>query len=481
MTEFTKTKIIATIGPNSRNEEKIRELIEAGARIFRINSSHETMEIHKQGIELIRQISGEMGEYIAIILDLQGPKIRIGNLTEPVNLEKNGEIILKPGLENNEAGTIPVDYPGIIKDVKIGDKLLLDDGKLELVVKEVLSDRIKTMVVRGGLLKTRKGLNIPNSGSTSVSAITGRDVEYIKFAVENDIDYLALSFVRDKDDIITAKNYLREFNGNIPVIAKIEKPQAVENLSSIIHVSDGVMVARGDLGIEILPEQVPIVQKLIINECNLHRKPVITATQMLESMIEEPIPTRAEASDVANAIIDGTDAVMLSGETAVGQYAAEAVEIMTKISQNVEASNFGHFNKIPKISDDVYELDSQAIVSAIIKMLSEVEINAIVALTRTGYTAKLLSKSKPTAPIISISDNEKICRQLNLFWGVYPYKMQLKPHFTEELLKEIDELLVKDTFLNAGDKIIMTGGLPYLTAGKTNFLRVHQLGSSGII
>jgi len=481
MAEFIKTKIIATLGPNSRNEKTIKDLIQAGTRVFRINSSHESMEIHKNGIQIIRQISEETGEYIAIMLDLQGPKIRIGNMPDAVNIEKGEELILKPGLNQDEAGVIPVDYPGIIADVKTGDHLLLDDGKLELEVTELLSDRIKTSVIRGGLLKPRKGLNIPGSASQSVSVVTERDIEYIKFAVENDVDYIALSFVRDKNDIIATKNYIRDFKGDIPVIAKIEKPQAVDNLSSILQVSDGIMVARGDLGIEISPEHVPLVQKLIINECNQHRKPVITATQMLESMIEAPIPTRAEASDVANAIIDGTDAVMLSGETAVGQYAVEAVEMMTKISQNVEASNLGHFNKIPEASKEVYELDSHAIASAVINMLSEVEINAIVTLTGTGYTAKLLSKSKPTVPIISISDNEKICRQLNLFWGVYPYKMKLQAHFTEDLLKEIDEKLVKNTFLNAGDKIIITGGLPYLTAGKTNFLRLHQLGSLGII
>jgi len=481
MENFIKTKIIATIGPSSGSDEKITELIKAGARIFRINSSHGTADVHKESIEKIRKISQELNEFIAIILDLQGPKIRIGNLPAPVELEKNQEIVLKPCMESNETGVLPVDYPEIIKDVKKEDHLLLDDGKIEFVITEMFLDKIKARVVRGGLLKSRKGLNIPNSGSKSVAAVTERDIEYIKFAVENDVDYLALSFVRDKDDIIAAKSYLKQFNVDIPIIAKIEKPQAVENLESIIHVSDGIMVARGDLGIEISPELVPIVQKKIIHESNLHRKPVITATQMLESMIEQPLPTRAEASDVANAIIDGTDAVMLSGETAVGQYPTEAVEMMAKIASNVEISNLGHFNQVPKIGDDVYELDSQAIVSAIIKMIPEVEIAAIVALTRTGYTAKLLSKSKPTVPIISISDNEKVCRRLNLFWGIYPYKMTLQQSFTEEMLKEVDSILVKETFLNSGDKVIIAGGLPYITAGKTNFLRIHQLGSIGIM
>lgn len=481
MPEFIKTKIIATIGPATRSEEKIAELIKAGARIFRINSSHEKEEVHKESIEKIRKVSKELNEYIAIILDLQGPKIRIGTLKEPVELKKGEEKILKPCLETNEENVLPVDYPQIVKEVRVGDNLLLDDGKLELIVTEVLSGSIKVKVQRGGLLKSRKGLNIPGSASVNLSSITERDIEFIRFSVENNIDYLALSFVRSKDDIVAAKKYIKQFNGDIPIIAKIEKPQAVENLSSIIHVSDGVMVARGDLGIELSPEHVPIVQKLIIHEANLLRKPVITATQMLESMIEQPLPTRAEASDVANAIIDGTDAVMLSGETAVGLYPKEAIEMMAKISQNIEVSNIGQFNKVPEINDDVYELDSQAIVSAIIKMIQEIEISAIIALTRTGYTAKLLSKSKPTVPVISISDDEKICRRLNLFWGIYPYKLTLEQNFTEETLKEIDSVLTKETFLKQGDKVIITGGLPYITAGKTNFLRIHQLGSIGII
>jgi pyruvate kinase len=481
MADFIKTKIIATIGPNSKSEEKIKALILAGAKMFRINSSHETADVHRESIEKIRKIAVELGENIPILLDLQGPKIRIGNLKEPVDLQKDQEVMLKPGMDSDEDDVMPVDYKDILKDVRVGDNMLLDDGKIELEVVEMFADRLKAKVLRGGLLKARKGLNIPNSSSSSLSTITERDVAYIKFSVENNLDYIALSFVRNKEDILETRKYIREFGGDIPVIAKIEKPQAVANLEEILHVSDGVMVARGDLGIELSPEHVPIVQKLIINTANYHRKPVITATQMLDSMIEQPIPTRAEASDVANAIIDGSDALLLTGETTVGLYVVETVEMMAKIAENVEVSNLGNFNKVPEISDDVYELDSQAIVSAIVKMLTEIEINAIIAISRTGYTAKLLSKTKPKVPIIAISEDDKICRQLNLYWGVYPYKMELQPSFTEEVLKQIDESLIKNTFLNAGDKVILTGGFPYITAGKTNFLRLHQLGSIGII
>ena len=340
---------------------------------------------------------------------------------------------------------------------------------------------VKAEVIHGGELTSRKGINIPGT-TASLPAITERDADYIKFAVEEDVDYIALSFVRTKEDIISAKNYVKQYNGNIPVIAKIEKPQALNNLDQIVHCADGIMVARGDLGIEISPEKVPLVQKQLIEQANIHRKVVITATQMLESMIQDPLPTRAEASDVANAIIDGTDAVMLSGETAVGKYPVESVNMMSLISRNIESSNLYKGNRfLTGEGAEIYEVESQAIATAVIRMLSEIEISAIVAITRSGFTGKLLSKEKPSVPIIAISDNEKTCRRLNLYWGIFPYKMVFETSFSEELLKKMDEILIKETFLDAGDRIIITGGLPYLAAGKTNFLRLHQDGSSGTI
>jgi len=478
MENLMKTKIIATVGPATNTEDKIRELILAGARIIRINSSHETKEIHKSRIEIIRKISKELDLFIPIILDLQGPKIRVGNLKEPIELVEGKDIHLKPGLEMDDSGIIPVDYKGIIDDVKKEDKLLLDDGKLELKVIAKNKEFITAKVIHGGILKSRKGLNMPGT-TASIAVITERDIDYIKFAVENDIDYLALSFVRTKDDIIEAKKYVNKFNGDIPIIAKIEKPQALENLNSIIFASDGIMIARGDLGIEISPERVPIVQKQIIEETNAQRKPVIVATQMLESMITEPMPTRAEASDVANAIIDGADAVMLSGETAAGKYPVESVKMMGLIAKNVEMSKLYKSNQYSTKAREIYEMDSQAIATAVIRMLSEIEIDAIVAFTRSGFTGKLLSKAKPSVPIVSIANNEKTCRRLNLFFGVFPYMMNFDTNFTEELLRKIDKKLIDETFLDAGDKIIITGGNPYLTTGRTNFLRLHQIGSVG--
>jgi len=477
MQELMKTKIIATVGPATSSEEKIRELILAGAKIFRINSSHESKEMHKTRIETIRKVSKELNMHIPIVLDLQGPKIRVGNLKEPIELVEGTKVVLKPGLDQEDPAVIPVDYMGIINDVRKGDKILLDDGKLGIEVTALTKDTITAKVLYGGTLKPRKGLNIPGT-TASISAVTDKDIDFIKFGVKNNVDYFALSFVRTKEDIVTAKSYIHKFKGDIPVIAKIEKPQALDNLEGIIMVADSVMVARGDLGIEISPEHVPIAQKQIIEMANAHRKEVIVATQMLESMIVDPMPTRAEASDVANAILDGTDAVMLSGETAVGKYAVETVGMMNLIAQNIEKSSFYKSNKFISSKEYLYEVDSQAIASAVIRMLSEVEISAIVAFTRSGFTGKLLSKAKPSVPIIAISDNEKTCRKLNLSWGIFPYLMPFEVNFTEELLSKLDDMLMKETMLNAGDKIVITGAMPYLV-GKTNFLRLHQVGSSG--
>ena len=477
MENINKAKIIATIGPASCTEEKIAELIKAGAKIFRINTSHERPDVHKVRIEVIRKVAKSFNLHLPIILDLQGPKIRVGNLKDPIELKEGETVTLKPGWEQEDPKIIPGDYMGICNDVKKGDKILLDDGKLGLRALTVAPDKITAKVLYGGLLKPRKGLNIPGA-TASLKVITDRDIEFIKFAVENDVDYIALSFVRSKDDIIEARNYIHKFKGNIPIIAKIEKPQAVDNLAAIVVAADGIMVARGDLGIEISPEKVPIVQKKIIEEVNAQRKAVIVATQMLESMICDPMPTRAEASDVANAIIDGTDAVMLSGETAAGKFPIEAVKMMSLISENVEESGLYKANQYVSEAKELYDIDSQAIATAVIRMLREVEVNAIVAFTRSGFTGRLLAKAKPSVPIIGISDNESICRRLNLFWGIIPYLMKFETSLTEDFLKKLDTILVKESFLNKGDKVIITGGLPYLGTGRTNFLRLHQIGSS---
>ena len=474
----TKTKIVATIGPNSAYEEKIEQLILAGASMIRLNSSHEEPPVHKERIDMIRRVSKKLGTYTAILLDLQGPKIRVGNLSTPIELVKNENVILKPSSETD--GTfIPVNYDSILSDVNPGETIFLDDGKLQLQVVKVDDEKIDALVLQGGLLKSRKGINIP-SAQNSLASVTPRDIEFIKFGAEEEVDYLALSFVRSAKDILVAKEHLSQTGKNIPIIAKIEKPQALENIEEIIDVSDGIMVARGDLGIEISPEKVPIAQKQIIDATNRKGKVVIVATQMLESMIDNPIPTRAEASDVANAIMDSTDAIMLSGETAVGGFAVNAVQMMTAIAQNVEHSNLMPMNKLvtaPKNCKD-REKDAYAIVRAITNMIQEVEVGAIVAFTKTGYTARLMSKAKPCVPIIAISNNIETCRRLNLSWDVIPMHMEIKKEVNEKLMRRLDAIFLEENIIKPGDKVIITGSLPYLATGSTtNFIRIHEVGS----
>jgi len=477
MNNLTKTKIIATVGPGTATEEKIAALIEAGANVIRINSSHENEATHKERIEIIRKVSEKLCKYTAIMLDLQGPKIRVGTLENPILLEKNTQVRLKPS-DTTDGSFIPVDYKGILNDVIEGERLLLDDGKLELKALTVNDTEIVAQVIHGGLLKSRKGLNIPGC-TTSISAITERDIEYIKFAADNDVDYIALSFVRNREDILIAKHHIENTGKNIPLIAKIEKPQALDNIEEIIDISDAIMVARGDLGIEISPERVPIVQKQIIAAANKKSKPVIVATQMLESMIEQPIPTRAETSDVANAVMDGADAVMLSGETAVGAFPAETVAMMRAIAQNVEESHLMPLNKrITAPPCAAHEKDAYAIVRAIVDMVEEVEVGAIVAFTKTGYTARLLAKAKPSVPVIAISSHIETCRRLSLYWGINAVYMTIEKGLNEKLMKRLDSMFIEESLVDLKDKVIITGSMPYLATGETtNFIRLHEVGS----
>lgn len=468
-----KTKIVATLGPASRDENTIEELVLSGATMFRINTSHNTPEDHAVAIEKIRNVEKRLKTYIPVLVDLQGPKIRVGNLIEPVPIEPGKELILEYGLEQTDPNIIPVDYKGVAEDVHEGESILLDDGKIEIQVTKKEGSRVHVKVIHGELLKPRKGINIPG-GTKSVSAITERDVEFIKFAVDNNADYLALSFVRDKDDVMLAKKYLSHFGADIPIVAKIEKPEAVKNIESILDVVDAVMVARGDLGIELAPEKVPMVQKQIVDAAFAHRKTCIVATQMLESMIEEPIPTRAEASDVANAILDGADAVMLSGETAAGKYPVEAVKMMAMIAHDVEQSNFVSYNLDLPMNPN-YEPTPQAVAAAAVKMAKDLDAKAILAFTHSGYTPKLLSKLRPSVPVLAISDNDKTCRKLNLFWDMHPYKKDWDVVLNDDLLKKIDKLLLEKTEYKKDDRVIIIGSIPKLITGRTNFVRVHRM------
>lgn len=473
MKNLTSTKIIATLGPSSETKDKIKALAKAGVTMFRLNSSHGDESVHLKRLNLIREVEKELGYPIPTLLDLQGPKIRVGNLEESIELIKDS-IVKFRHQEKYENGIIPVDYKGIAKDVHSGEKIMLDDGKLVLEVVNVENDVINAKVLCGGLLKQRKGINIPGSQG-SLNVLTERDKEFVKFAIDNEIDYLGLSFVRDAKDVMELRELIKKHNGKIKVISKIEKPQALENIDEIIIKSSGIMVARGDLGIEISPEKVPVVQKEIIKKANAQRKVVIVATQMLESMIEQPIPTRAEASDVANAIIDGTDAIMLSGETAAGLYPVEAVKMMKSIAQNVENSEIMRHNYYSQDVIAECKDDSIAICTAIIDMVEKINVKAILALTASGYTPKLLSKAKPSVPILTFCPSYRNTRRMMLYSDVYPIEMEFEGGMNQKTLETLDKCLIERFNFKSGDKVIFTGSLPDLLVGKTNFIKLHEI------
>ncbi|HNW26444.1 MAG TPA: pyruvate kinase [Candidatus Gastranaerophilaceae bacterium] len=473
MKNFVSTKIISTLGPSSDTKEKIKALVEAGVTMFRLNSSHGDEAQHLRNLGYIREIEQESGQLIPVLLDLQGPKIRVGNFEESIEL-KNGETIRFRHQENYENGIIPVDYEGISQDVKIGEKILMDDGKLILMVTGIEGDVVITKVICGGLLHQRKGINIPGS-TGSIKVLTDKDVEYVKFAIDNDIDYIGLSFVRNAEDINTLKEVIQSHNGKIKIISKIEKPQALKNIDEILLKSSGIIVARGDLGVEISPEKVPVVQKELIRKANAQRKSVIVATQMLESMIENPLPTRAEASDVANAILDGTDAIMLSGETAAGKYPVEAVSMMKSIAQNVENSSLMKHNKYPDDLIDGSTDDSIAICKAVMDMVDKINVKAIMAISESGYTPKLLSKAKPGVPILTICPSKRNSRRMLLYSDVFPVKFDMDESINETNLNLLDGFLIENFKLKTGDKIIFTGAIPRLMAGKTNFIKLHEI------
>jgi len=472
-TNMCRTKIVATLGPASN--DKIKELILAGVSMFRLNTSHGTIDEHTETINNIRKISDKLEMHIPVMLDLQGPKIRVGNIKEPLAIKPGDKVVLKH-TNKEEKGILPVDYKGIANDAKSGDTILLDDGNVGLKVIKVEDKCVYTEVKYGSFIKPRKGINLPGSTS-SLDVITERDKKFIELAVEQNVDYLALSFVRTADDILKAKKYLKKLDDEyLPIIAKIEKPQAVAEIEKIVKVTDGIMVARGDLGIEMSLEEVPIVQKNIIALANKYKKVCIVATQMLESMIVNPIPTRAETSDVANAILDGADAVMLSGETASGKYPVKAVEMMHSIAHSIEKSALIKTNLDTPVIED-YDIRSQAIAHGAIRMAEDLNAKAILAFTHSGYTPKLLSKLKPTVPVFAISNTPQTCRRLNLYWGMRTGVADCDTVLDRNMLNQIDKILKQITDLKNNDTIILIGSIPKLITGRTNFIRVHTIGS----
>ncbi len=464
-----RTKIIATIGPASSSPTIIANLIRAGMDAARLNFSHGNRRDHRNRIRMIRQAATRAGKQIAIIQDLQGPKVRVGEVKDDAITLKRGSVVtLTTRSVIGTSAIIAVTYPGLVKDLNAGDTVLLDDGRLELRVTKKSTVGLACRVVRGGVLKSHKGVNVPGA-YLSLPSLSHKDKEDLRFGAEQGVDYIALSFVRTAGDIAQTRNYIRSLGASIPVIAKIEKPEAVQNLDDIIRAADGIMVARGDLGVEMLPEQVPLLQKKIINACNLAEKPVITATQMLESMIESPQPTRAEASDVANAILDGTDCVMLSGETAVGNYPVEAVEVMSRIAAQAEAS----LSPIPP--DQRISGADESVAHAACRAAEEQHAQAIVTFTQSGSTALLVSKHRPRMHIIAPTPFERVARKTSLYWGVRP--VILKPRkTTDTMIASVERIMLIKKLTKRHDLIVITAGVPIGVAGSTNMMKIHRVG-----
>ncbi|MCO6449418.1 MAG: pyruvate kinase [Caldilineales bacterium] len=467
------TKIVCTIGPASSDPSILAQLMRAGMDVARINFSHGSHADHADTIRRIRSISDELDRPIAILADLQGPKLRVGALpNEGVQLQVGKLIPLTTDPAPNNA--IPCQYEELPSLVQPGDRLLLDDGLIELEVESASAGDIQARVITGGVLYSNKGINLPRADSR-IPAITEKDRQDLLFAVEQRVDWIALSFVREADELLELRALLRKHGraGQLPqIIAKIEKPEAVENIESILQAADGIMVARGDLGIELPTEEVPLTQKRIIRLCNRAGRPVITATQMLDSMIRNPRPTRAEASDVANAVLDGTDAVMLSAETAAGRYPVQAVQTMARIVTRVESEL--PVQRERKSIESRYNYAAQAIAHAASDLAKNLGASAIIAPTTSGYTARQISRYRPGLPVIAVTPNPMVRRQLNLHWGLFPI-FSPRRNTTDEVISDAVEVAQKKGFVKEGELVVITAGAGGSTPGTTNLIKVQLI------
>lgn len=468
-----KTKILCTIGPAATGTENLTRLIYAGMDAARLNFSHGSHEVHLKTIKHIRAASNIAGKNIPILMDLQGPKIRIGNIKGGgVELKDNQEfsITTKPMKEGNER-IVSTEYADLHNEAMPGHTILLDDGYIILKVLDVKGHEIKTRVVKGGILKSKKGIVVPGATSNAPS-LSEKDIEDLKFGLDNGVDGVALSFVRSKIDIVELKTAMKIFKREVPIIAKIERVEALENLDDIIQESNGIMVARGDLGLEMAAERVPLVQKEIINRCNYYGKPVITATQMLESMIENPRPTRAEASDVANAVMDGSDCLMLSAESSVGKYPYEAVGYMSRIIKNIE-EKYPYGSEKYKSSFNDGDI-SDALGSAATMIADQIDAAAIVTLTSSAYTAKNVANYRPRVPIIAFTDTEAVARRLSFIWGVIPKFVDTEIKSENLIATFREQLLEEFEFIKEGDYVVYVAGLSRDKPNYQNMIRVFK-------
>ena len=461
-----RAKIVCTIGPAVETKEGIRGLIEAGMDVARLNFSHGEHAAHGHALELIRSESAALGKHVAILQDLCGPKIRTGKVG-PTSLAAGDSVDLISG-DTGDAGTIAVDYEGLAEDVRPDDRILLSDGQVELKVIGSEGGRVKARVEHGGPMRARMGVNLP-SGSLRLGALTEKDKRDLEFGLSIGVDYVALSFVRRAEEVQELREICERKGRSVPIVAKIETPNAVERLDSIVRAADAAMVARGDLGVELPPETVPVVQKQIIGTCRIHRKPVIVATEMLQSMVDSPRPTRAEASDVAHAVFGGTDAVMLSAETATGKFPIHACRMMDRIIRQAEASRF--INLSPSEPDHT---TPDAIAHAACSIAREVGAKLIVALTETGVTARLVSKARPTVPILAFSTEEHVLKRLALYWGVAPRSLVPKATL-EDQVRDLNQVLMDGGLVRSGERFVMVYGARVGVRGATNAVRVEQV------
>lgn len=474
MNSINKTKIVATIGPVSSSYDMLKQLVMAGVDVCRLNLSHGDYAIHRQVIDNIRKVNKDLNRHTAILVDLQGPKLRIGEV-------ENNEMLLEPGQEIvftsheciGKGNRLYMNYLQFPQDVAIGDVVLIDDGKIELrVISTNRTDEVHAIAESGGKLSSRKGVNLPHT-KISLPSLTAKDLDDLAFALEQNVDWIGLSFVRSAKDITELKTIIRNAGKKVRVIAKIEKPEALEEIDAIIRETDALMVARGDLGVELPMEQVPVIQKMLVNKAILASKPVIIATQMMESMITNYSPTRAEVNDVANSVMDGADAVMLSGETSVGQYPVKVVEYMRNIVATVEEKAFRYNrNNPPEKNGDSYISDSVCYNAC--EMASQVGAKAIVGMTRSGYTAFKVSAQRPEADIFIFTDVPDLLNVLNLVWGVRGYFYDRSVP-TDETITELQDILKEKGLVNTGDIVINLASIPLADQGRTNMIKLGKV------
>lgn len=467
--KWRKAKIVCTIGPSSIRRDVITLLIKNGMDVARLNFSHGDHETHTKAAKLIREVSRKLGMPVAIMQDLQGIKIRVGCFESGfIELNRGKKLLLLPGEGIGNPDRIFISYPSLSKDLRIGDRILLDDGLIQLSVIGKKKNALKARVVEGGILRDRKGVNLPGI-RLSVSSFTEKDRRDLSLGLRIGVDYIAISFVRDANDVKKVREWLKDKKDSIPLIAKIEKPEAIDNIEDILTHTDGIMIARGDLGVEIPAEEVPLIQKLLIDKANKRGRLVITATQMLESMTQHMRPTRAETTDVANAVIDGTDALMLSAETATGKYPLESVRMMDRIIRHTESireveSSYVRGNTFAEATAD-----------AACGAASDIRAKFVVAFTQSGFTARLLSKFRPKVPVIALTPDEETRNRVCLYWGITPMIMKL-PATTDEMINGIEKALLEKRLVKKGDAVVITSSSPLTTQGKTNFMKLHRIG-----